>query len=104
VSTSPEQCHEYSRCSAPVCPLDGQWREHVHIEGEAVCKLALQMLKEPGGNTLLAHLPPDMTETLRQEVPAMLAAYGDIRRKVERAAKQGRRAANLENGPSQKAG
>ena len=31
-------CKKFSICSAPICPLDPDWRQHLWIKDEKVCR------------------------------------------------------------------
>jgi hypothetical protein len=30
-------CPKFNACSAPICPLDPDWRDRSHLDGERVC-------------------------------------------------------------------
>jgi len=32
-----EACPKYQSCSAPICPLDPNWRKALHLKHERVC-------------------------------------------------------------------
>ncbi len=32
-----ETCPKYKGCSAPICPLDPNWRKARHLKGERIC-------------------------------------------------------------------
>jgi len=42
---SPEQCTRFQKCSAPICPLDNNWRTRVHYKGERICNYLRERAK-----------------------------------------------------------
>ncbi len=42
----PSDCPEYIRCSAPICPLDLDWRLRTYDKGEATCLFLRETLKQ----------------------------------------------------------
>lgn len=87
----PRHCSRYQRCSAPICPLDADWRLRKHIDGEPVCGLLLELAKDRGEATLQASLPREVALTVTTLAASILAAHGPVRRACEKAARSGSR-------------
>ena len=78
-------------CSAPICPLDADWKKRSHVEGESVC-LYLRELAKPNGKQILESvLPEPMVEHICQTAPEIMARYGEIRRQCEKSSRSGSR-------------
>lgn len=90
-AVAPGSCPRYTRCSAPICPLDADWRLRRHLEGESVCGLVLELAKDGGEATLRASLTGEVVATLATLAPSILAAQGPVRRAYEKASKTGSR-------------
>lgn len=41
-------CPRYDKCSAPICPVDPNWRRRSHLEGERVCVWLTELSKAGG--------------------------------------------------------
>lgn len=87
-------CPRYDRCSAPICPLDPDWRLRSHIENESVCGLLLELSKKDGEATLRACLPGEVAQAVTTLAAPILIAHGPVRRACEKAAKTGSRLKN----------
>lgn len=42
----PQSCPRYDKCSAPLCPLDSEWRRRKHLQGERVCYFLREAIKD----------------------------------------------------------
>lgn len=85
----PHECPKFDGCSAPICPLDPEWPQACHLEGEAVC-LWLRELSKPSGEAVLAHaLPGNAVQVIVKAAPNIIARHGPIRRMLKRAAQTG---------------
>lgn len=80
-------CPKFDRCSAGVCPLDKTAGSH--LTGEPVCFYLREFVKDGGEARLRRSLPGVMVDEIANELPAIISRYGDIKRKLERAAKTG---------------
>ena len=43
-----EDCPRFDRCSAPICPLDADWRHRAHLTGEPICVFLREAAKQGG--------------------------------------------------------
>jgi len=84
---TPDQCPRYSNCSAPICPLDPDWRDRAHLDGERVCAWLVELSK----TTVRASLPPalsgDQAQAIAEAAPSIYAAHGAIRRRLRQTAR-----------------
>lgn len=91
----PQVCSRWDRCSAPICPLDPDWRLRKHLENEPVCGLLLELAKPAGEATLRACVRAEVAQAAITLAPTILGAVGMVRRACERSAKSGSRMRNL---------
>ena len=85
--TSP--CIRFLHCNAPLCPLDN-WTSRHHVKGEPVCFHLREMAKHGGSPPLTGDIPKELTEKVsqayREIVSSPCSQWGDVRRRLERAA------------------
>ena len=43
----PEDCPKFARCNAPICPLDPDWEQRSHLQGDSSCLYMRESMK-PG--------------------------------------------------------
>ena len=86
-----EDCPKYERCSAPICPLDPNWRKRRHLKGERVCFYLCEAQKGGSeaifGGRGLGYLYRLMVEA----TPAISTRWGTIKKALVKAAKTGSR-------------
>jgi hypothetical protein len=84
-----ERCPKSCRCSAPICPLDPDWRLRVHLKGEPVCHW-LRCLVKPGGRAILGGcVPTEVAQAIVGAHSEVIARYAPIKFALKRAAKSG---------------
>ncbi len=84
----PTDCTRFERCAAPICPLDRQWRQRTHLRGEPLCLYLRESVKADARAVLAGHLPSELLAAVVDTAPAIIAAHGDIRRRLLRASRQ----------------
>ena len=69
---APSDCPKWSRCNAPICPLDSDWRTRRMLKGEPICAYLLEASRYDG------RLPErvNVTRTMRL---AIAVAYLEIK-------------------------
>jgi hypothetical protein len=87
--SSPQSCPRWRSCSAPICPLDTDWRLRKHLQSEPTCGLLLELAKPGGEATLRACLPAKVAEGAISVAAEVMAAHGPIRRACGRASRSG---------------
>ena len=85
------QCPRFSRCNAPICPLDPDWRRRSHSGREAVCAWLLEGAKPSWEAVRGIHISAELAEAIGRQAPDIIASHGAIRRTVKRAAISGSR-------------
>lgn len=84
-------CPKYSKCSAPICPLDRDWPQRVHRKGESVCAYLLETVK-PNAETHFQGVPArEIYGVIQNIAEAMSTRYGPIARALRRAKRSGSR-------------
>ena len=84
-------CPKYQHCSAPICPLDQEWRLRVHLPGERVCFYLTEYAK-PGVRTKLRGvLPAELLKAVERAYPEIIARHGPIQKRLKKAAQSGSR-------------
>lgn len=82
------RCPRFDNCNAPVCPLD-DWQRAQHLDGEAVCGLLCELVKDGGEARLRACLPSALVDTLAEVFPKITARWERVRSRLERASRTG---------------
>ena len=84
-----QDCTQFDHCSAPICPLDPNWRVCKHLNGEPVCLWLREYAKDPDMGNLSSsvhtELAPQVAECYREVFASV--GYSDIRTRLTRAAK-----------------
>jgi hypothetical protein len=82
-------CPRFEKCSANICPLDPLWRKRVHREGEPICGLAREAVKDGADRRLEGYIPQEMLAEVRRTIPQIMARWVPIQKGLERAAISG---------------
>ena len=85
--TSP--CVRFLYCNAPLCPPD-DWTVRHHVKGESVCFYLREAAKHSGNLAPTGDIPTKLTgqvsQAYREIVSSPCSRWGDIRRRLARAA------------------
>lgn len=92
---NPNQCPKFASCSAPICPLDADWRKRSHRKGERVCLYLREASKNGGTLENTGYLPEALNEKISQAYPEIVTRHGAIRFALDRAAQQGSKAQRI---------
>jgi hypothetical protein len=84
-------CPKYERCSAPVCPLDPDWRLRTHGTGDPICFYALEAVKTGSHERFEARTIGGLFQDILRVLPDMSSRWAGIRYTVERAKGTGSR-------------
>jgi hypothetical protein len=83
-------CPRYDKCSAPICPLDPDWRLRSHLPGEPVCRWLTELAKPGGERRLRGELSEATASAIVQIAPAILSHAGaPVRKVIKRASGTG---------------
>ena len=86
---TPERCPRFQGCSANICPLDPKWRKRNHLKGEPVCGLLVESVKPGGEARLRGYIQGELVDTVLGRRDAISACWGDVKRRLDRAALTG---------------
>ena len=94
VSVAPKKgaarCPRFDGCNAPICPLD-DWQRAQHLQGEPVCSLLCELVKDGGEARLRARVSSDLVDTLAEVLPKVAERWGRVRMQLQRASRTGSR-------------
>lgn len=93
MSTRPEDCPRYDRCSANVCPLDADWHKRRHVRGDETCFFLTESAK-PNAVENFASLGVGWLLDIANHVRADKCLPDGIRETLERAKTTGSRIVN----------
>lgn len=82
----PESCPHFRKCSAPICPLDPDWRSRTHLRGESICFFLRQYSKPISRAKFGGYIPEQLLNVIARVLPDIIDRYGDIRRRLKRSA------------------
>lgn len=84
-------CPKFEKCSAPICPLDPNWINAKHPNGERVC-FYLGEAQKAGAEALFGDRGLGVLyQVMLGATPDISARWGTIRNALTRAAKAGSR-------------
>jgi hypothetical protein len=86
-----QDCPRYSKCNAPRCPLDPEWRIRVHIPGDAVCPYLLEAVKDGAAARFKGSPVEAIVEAATKMLRHLDALGTSIRYAVQRATKSASR-------------
>lgn len=89
-------CPKFSKCSAPICPIDAFWELRTMRSSESVCFYLLEHAKADSKARFEGRGLGDLHCRIGEVLPALLSQWGRLRRFYERARGSGSR---LENSP-----
>ena len=84
----PHDCPRFDHCSAPICPLDDNWRTRQHLKGERICFYLTELVKPGGMVRIDTRLSSKLAEEVSNTHPAIVARFCEIRYELKRAAKR----------------
>ena len=87
VLVSPSQCPRFERCNAPICPLDSQMLERVHLWGESTCFYLRLFAKQGPQGLFSTSVPRQVAKRVPKAYPIVIDRYEPIKKQLARAAK-----------------
>jgi hypothetical protein len=87
--SNPSTCPRFKSCSAPICPLDVDWRSRTHLKSDIVCPYLREAVKPSGKAVLARTLLRHQAEGVLRVAPLIMASSVHVRRVLERAARSG---------------
>ena len=79
-------CPRFNSCSAPICPIDPDWRERVHRKGEPVCFYLRLHSKNALWDPKSGSVPRKLARRVGELAPEIMGRYAPLKRALERAA------------------
>jgi hypothetical protein len=86
---TPAACPRWSKCSAPICPLDPHWYRRRHANGERICLWLREWAKDPSGARWGHALGGEGAVRVAGVAPLILTRWSDIRAKLRAASRKG---------------
>jgi len=86
-------CLRFDRCSAPICPLDPDWKLRVYRKGEPICFYLLEFVKPDAKAQFQGSIGVRVYEAIQTSIDAMSHRYAPLCRALERAKRTGSRIA-----------
>jgi len=77
-------CTKYDSCSAPVCPLDPEWKNIHHLKGERVCFYLTEYSKPAARPILQGLLTAEMYQVIVSQYPEIISTSGTLKKQLTR--------------------
>jgi hypothetical protein len=90
------ECTRFNRCSAPICPLDSDWKLRVYRKGEPICFYLLEYVKANARAQFKGSIGVPIYEAIQTSIDAMSHRYTPLYRALERAKRTGSRLVQFE--------
>jgi len=84
-------CPRANRCSAPICPLDPDWKLRVYRKGEPICFYLLEFVKPDAKTQFQGSIGVGIYKAIERVIDAMSHRYAPLCRALERAKRTGSR-------------
>ena len=85
------QCPRFSKCNAPICPLDQEWHKSSMLAEDAVCFFMNEAAKAGAQGRFALRGHAELFRLVSDATPSIIAANSTIRNRLERAAQSGSR-------------
>jgi hypothetical protein len=84
-------CPRFDRCSAPICPLDTDWKVRPYRKGEPICFYLLEYVKPNAKTQFQGSIEVRIYKAIQTSVEAMSHRYAPLCRALQRAKRTGSR-------------
>ncbi len=78
-------CPRFDKCSAPICPLDAEWRLCLYRKGEPICFYLLEFVKPDAKAQFKGSIGVPIYEAIQTSIDTMSHRYAPLHRALERA-------------------
>jgi hypothetical protein len=78
-------CPRFNRCSAPICPLDPDWRLRVYRKGEPICLYLLEYVKPDAQAQFQGSIGVPIYKAIERSIEDMSHRYAPLCRALDRA-------------------
>ena len=86
-----ETCPKFQGCSAPICPLDSNWRKVRHLKGERICFYLCEAQKYHAEAIFGGRGLKDLYQVMVEATPDISLRWGTIKKALAKAARTGSR-------------
>jgi hypothetical protein len=86
-----EDCPKYKGCSAPICPLDPNWRKARHLRGERICFYLCEAQKDGAEAIFRGRGLGELFKLMVEAAPDISVRWRTIKNALTKAAKTGSR-------------
>lgn len=87
------KCDRFNVCSANICPLDADWQQRTHLNGERVCFYLTEAYKDNAEANFRSAGKCGLYELIVGVTPAVITTFNTIKSALERAKGTGSRIA-----------
>ena len=77
-------CPKFDSCSAPICPLDQDWRKRAYLDGERICIYLTEYSKVALRANLRGVLSGELYKSVSEQAEAISEAYPRIKKQLLR--------------------
>ena len=84
-TTAVRDCPKFDTCSAPICPLDPDWRLRVYRKGEPICFYLLEYVKPDARAEFRGCIEVSIHQAIERSIESMSHRYAPLSRALERA-------------------
>jgi hypothetical protein len=78
-------CPKFSKCSAPLCPLDPDWKKRSMTKDERVCFYLREAVKEGAQERFQGGIAEEIYFQAVDLLPEMLAHSGSLQKRLQKA-------------------
>ena len=82
-----KECPRFDGCCAPLCPLDPDVLDRVHIKGDPICHYLRLYVKRALWGLKTGSIPANLEIRIAGAYSRLTTRYGPLKRTLERAAK-----------------
>ena len=82
-------CPRFDKCSAPICPLDRDWRLRVYRKSEPICLYLREYVKPNAKTRFQGCIAIQIFEVIQEHLEALCHRYAPLHRALERAKRTG---------------
>ena len=81
-----KMCPKFEGCSAPICPIEPEWRKCVHNKDDPVCFYLRQHAKDPLWGQKVGGVARKLINKVGEVYPEIVIRYAPIKNSLARAA------------------
>jgi hypothetical protein len=78
-------CPKFDNCSAPICPIDPEWKKRVHIKGDPVCFYMREHSKHGHRGQNRGVVAEELLKEVVRVYPEALSLYAPLKSALKKA-------------------